>query len=35
MSLEEACLEANRIGTAVVGIKGAVLPVLDTNQKQR
>ena len=28
MSLEEACLNANRIGAAVVGIKGAVLPVL-------
>jgi len=29
MGLEEACLEANRVGAAVVGIKGAVLDVLD------
>jgi len=29
MGLEEACLEANRIGAAVVGIKGAVLPVFN------
>jgi sugar/nucleoside kinase (ribokinase family) len=30
MGLEEACLKANRIGAAVVGIKGAVLDVLDS-----
>jgi len=29
MGLEEACLEANKVGAAVVGIKGAVLDVLD------
>jgi len=29
MNLEEACREANRIGAAVVGIKGAVLPAPD------
>jgi len=29
MDLEEACLEANKIGAAVVGIKGTVLDALD------
>jgi sugar/nucleoside kinase (ribokinase family) len=32
MSLEEACLKANRIGAAVVGIKGAVLDAVDMKE---
>jgi len=35
MGIEEACLKANRVAAAVVGIKGAVLDVLDNASNLR